>query len=57
VTALDRALDRDIPALRTVFARWRLTAPQLNEQQRERVLRYIEEHLAELEQLAETMRR
>lgn len=56
-TALDRALDRDIPTLRTVFARWRLTAPQLNEQQRERVLRYIEEHLAELEQLAETMRR
>jgi ParB family transcriptional regulator, chromosome partitioning protein len=53
---LDRALDRDIPVLRTIFARWRLAASDFNAPQRERVLAFIEEHRTELEHLTEVLR-
>lgn len=57
IAPLDRALDRDIAALRSIFARWRQAAPQFTPDQRERVLTYVEEHLADLDHLAERLRR
>jgi ParB-like chromosome segregation protein Spo0J len=56
VAPLDRALDRDIPVLRTIFARWRLAASDFNAPQRARVLAFIEEHRTELEHLTEVLR-
>ncbi len=53
---LMRALDRDIPALHAVFARWRLAAPHSDQDERARMLTYLDEHLHELEALAETLR-
>ena len=51
----DRALDRDIPALEVIFSRWRQAVPHMQDRQRERLLRYIEKHLAELEELMEAL--
>ena len=53
----DRALDHDIPALQVIFSRWRQAARHLSEPQRERLLAYVEQHLEELEQLMELLRK
>lgn len=53
----DRALDRDIPALQVIFSRWRQALPHITAAQRERVLAYVEDHLAELEQLMEQIKK
>lgn len=54
-TPLNRAIERDIRALRTIFARWRQIAPSLDPTQRARVSAYLEEHQAELDHLADTL--
>ncbi len=54
---LTQAMDRDIDNLRSIFARWRQAMPHLDAVGREHVLTYIEEHLRELEQLAESLRK
>lgn len=52
----DQALDRDIPTLQVVFARWRQALPSMTEQQRERILAYLETHLEDLEQIMQALR-
>ncbi len=52
----DRALDRDFVSLRTMMARWRQSLP-LTSKQGERVLALISELVADLEVVAEDIRR
>ena len=52
---LRQALDRDIPAVRAVLARWRLALPRSKAEERARMLRFIDEHRAELEALTEAL--
>jgi hypothetical protein len=54
--AFDRALARDIPAMRATCSRWRQAVPTLNPTQREQILAFIDVHIAELEQLAEALK-
>ncbi|MDP9316882.1 MAG: ParB/RepB/Spo0J family partition protein [Chloroflexota bacterium] len=53
---LTRALDRDILAVRAVFARWRLSLPKSKAEERARMLGFVDTHLAELEALTEALR-
>ncbi len=53
---LTRALDRDIPAVRAVFARWRLALARSKAEERARMLSFVDEHLAELEALTHALR-
>ncbi len=55
-SAFDRALARDIPALRATFSRWRQAAPTLTSAQREQILVFVDEHLAELERLTHALK-
>lgn len=55
-STFSRALDRDIPMLRGIFARWRQAVRGITPDDRARVLAYIDEHIAELEQLADSLR-
>jgi ParB family chromosome partitioning protein len=54
--AFDRALARDIPAMRATFSRWRQAAPTLTPTQREQILAFIDVHIAEIEQLTEALK-
>ncbi len=53
---LRRALDRDIPTMRAVVARWRLALPRSGPEERARLLGFVDEHLTELEALTEALR-
>ncbi len=53
---LQHTLDRDIPTVRAVFARWRLALPKSMAVDRARMLTFVDEHLAELEALTEAIR-
>ena len=53
---LMRALDRDIPTVRAIFARLRLALPKSKSEERARILGFVDEHLAELEALAAAIR-
>ncbi len=55
-SAFSRALDRDIPTLRGIFARWRQAVKGITPDDRARVLAYIDEHIAEMERLADSLR-
>lgn len=52
---LMQALDRDIPAVRAVLARWRLALRRSKAEERARMLGFIDEHRAELEALTEVL--
>jgi ParB family chromosome partitioning protein len=53
--SLDRAIDRDMLALRAIFARWRQMLPGLDAAQRARVAAYLQQHLVELDHLADEL--
>lgn len=55
-SALMRTLDRDIPTVRSVFARWRLSLPRSTTDERTRMLSFVDAHLAEMAALATTLR-
>jgi len=55
-SALMRTLDRDIPTIRSLLARWRLSLPRSTADERVRMLSFLEAHLAEAGALAETLR-
>ena len=55
-SAFSTALDRDIPTLRSIFARWRQAVKGITPDDRARVLAYIDEHITELQHLADSLR-
>jgi ParB family chromosome partitioning protein len=53
---VEQELARDAQLLADAIARWQARATQLNDQQRQQLVRYVEGHLQALEQLMETLR-
>lgn len=53
----ERALERDAAALRVMCARWRQALRGLSEHERGSLLRCIHDHLGELEELSDALRR
>jgi ParB family chromosome partitioning protein len=54
---LDRRIERDAQLMRTMTARWEMSVSSANSIQRKRMLKVIEEHLADLERLTEALRK
>lgn len=55
-TNIERDMARDAQQLTTTVLRWQARVQQLNEQQRQQMLRHVEEHLLALEHLTESLR-